>query len=319
MTGARARRRPWLGVVIMVALAVSACTADASGPVAERTEPPESAAPQIDVEPPLDQEIIDRADPRSTPRPLDAYRYDNDTALIISQARIIIGDRCMARFGFAPVPGWQPEGASDTLNYATYGLWDAEYAAEHGYEPQPVPNPNQSLGPIRFTGDDAISVYLGTVDTYRGQPVPTGGCQGEEIATLSLAAPAGFDPAYGDDLLEEAARRAEQDRRVVALMGQWRECMAAKGWEYTDVYEPFAYWSDKRGPDRFRPVVSEEEKRAALDDVACKKSTGLLGTWLAAEIAYQEAIIAREGERLDEFMAVLDQVADYARTIIAEP
>jgi hypothetical protein len=305
------------GMALVVVLALSACATEASNPVDGGAGFPETFVPLPDDEPPLDQQIIDLADPRRTPRPLDAYRYDNDTALIVSRARIIIGDRCMARFGFTPVPGWQPEGASDTLNYASYGLWDAEYAAAHGYETQPVPNPNQSLGPIRFTGD-AISVYLGMVETYQGEPVPPGGCQGEEIATLNQVTPDGFDPAYGDDLVREASLRAEQDRRVVALMEQWRECMAAKGWDYPDVHAPFLYWSDKRGPDKARPVVSDQEKQAALDDVVCKKSTGLLGTWLAAEIAYQEAIVTREGERLNEFMVVLKEVAEYAKAIIAE-
>jgi hypothetical protein len=197
-----------------------------------------------------------------------------------------------------------------------YGLWDSTYATDHGYEPPNAPDPNQAIGPVRFTGD-GIGVYLGQVNTYQGQPVPAGGCQAAEIEPLVGDAPPGTDYDYVDNLQQEAFARATQDSRVTALMATWQTCMANAGWTYADVMAPFAYWSTRRGTDKFQPVVSEQEKKAARDDLACKKSTALLGTWLAADIAYQNALIAREGDRLTGFQALLRQETTRANAVIA--
>jgi hypothetical protein len=64
-------------------------------------------------------------------------------------------------------------------------------------------------------------------------------------------------------------------------------------------------------------VISEEEKRNARADLRCKRSTGLLGTWLAADIAYQHAIIEREGERLRDYGRIVEKVVEISNRIIA--
>lgn len=275
-----------------------------------------SLPPLAGGEPELDPLIVASADPGNTARPLDAYAPSDEAMKVVSRARIVVGDKCMARFGFQPMPGWQPEGATPLLTWARYGLWDRAAVDERGYQPPPVPDANPM--PARFIPPEAASVYFGEVREYDGQEVPAGGCQGEEIETLYGSEEEFAEAHLAVDLDQEALTRAAQDSRVIKLMPAWRDCMKAAGWGYADVMAPFDYWSTRRGDDKQQPVVSEEEKQSARTDVDCKLSTGLLGTWLASDIAYQQAIVERDGERLREFTLAVDRRVDRANDIIAQ-
>ena len=173
--------------------------------------------------------------------------------------------------------------------------------------------------PVRFLGPDATAVYFGTVPTFKGAKVPAGGCQAEELVAVigSLASPL-VDPHLIEDLDREALARATQDARVVPLIDGWRSCMRQAGWDFADVQAPFEYWSSHRGGDKTAQVVSVDELRAARTDLDCKASTGLLGTWLAADIAYQNAIVERDGERLREYKEALDRMISTANTLISQ-
>jgi hypothetical protein len=266
-------------------------------------------------EPTLDQNIVSAADVRATAQPLDAYLTSDEAARLISRARIVVGNKCMGRFGFQPVPGWIATGAPTTLSESRYGLWDAAWASTHGYEPQPLDDGNKT--PVRFEGNEAINIYFGGTKVYHGIGVPDGGCQGEEIRTIAENVPQ-IDAHYIDDLRKEALTRATQDSRVVPLMGKWHDCMKAAGWDYPDVISPFSHWSTRRGDDKFQSVVSQDELDGARDDLLCKKSTALLGTWLGADMAYQKAIIDREGEKLREYAAAVDKIVESAKRIISQ-
>jgi hypothetical protein len=164
----------------------------------------------------------------------------------------------------------------------------------------------------------AGNVYLGGVKKVNGQDVPDGGCQGEEFrAVVTAAVPANVDKHYLPNLDDEALSRATQDARVAKLIGDWKACMKAAGWSYADPKDPFDYWSTRRGNDKNHAVISAEEKNSARDDLGCKKSTKLLGTWLAADVAYQQAIVEREGDRLREYKQVTDRMLDNANRIIS--
>lgn len=314
----------WPAVAVTISLLLAGCSASDPPPGPSDGLPvmPWVGAtplpPLAGGEPDLDPTIIASADPRNTARPLDAYAPTDEATRLVNRARIIVGDRCMARFGFQPEPGWQPEGTAPLRTWARYGLWDPAPAEEHGYMPPPDPN-QMTNPPIRFMeSQDAINVYLGDVTQYAGQEVPPGGCQGEELRAVFGSESELAQSGYVADLDREALIRAAQDSRVVPLMDAWRECVKAAGWEYADVMAPFAYWSTRRGEDKWVTVISEEEKQSARADIQCKTSTGLLGTWLAADIAYQNAIIEREGERLREWAQAIDRRVGRANEILAE-
>jgi hypothetical protein len=187
---------------------------------------------------------------------------------------------------------------------------------QHGYD-SPVTG-GENPTPLRYVTRDAIFVYLGQMKSYNRQSVPEGGCQGDEYRAVVAVIPTTLDHHYLENLDDEALTRASQDGRVTKLMADWKRCMKAAGWQYADPKAPFEYWSSRRGGDKERAVVSNEEKKSASADLACKASTGLLGTWLAADIAYQTAIVEREGQRLQEYRALLDRMVANANRIVAE-
>jgi hypothetical protein len=216
-------------------LVAAACGTGAANPAA--ADQVLTLPPLPGGQPPIDPIIVAAANPKVATAPLAAYVWDDAAARTIDRARIIVGDRCMRAYGFSPLPGWQPEGAIPWVGWARYGLWDPA-AADLGYL-GPVAN-NGNPAPIRYLDPDATSVYLGMVTQFNGAPVPAGGCQGEEFAQVIQAAGIGnLDPQYVGRLNDEALARATQDRRVVLLTQQWKECVRGAGWDYAGVHAPF--------------------------------------------------------------------------------
>lgn len=277
---------------------------------------PSGYEPLLEGEPALDPAIIASADPASFPRPLWAYRYSDAEAKIVSRARTILSQRCMEPFGFAPAPGWEPEGLV-LDDYRRYGLWDPA-GRQNGYWGRDLPDGSDTSLPVPYVGIDESNVYFGMVNEFNGLPVPPGGCAAAE-ANVVPADLQTYDFSLVGNLDGEAQARAKQDSRVVPLLDAWRACMRDKGWDYDDVEAPFQYWAEdgrRGGEDVF--LISDDELRNAEDDLDCKESTGLQGTWLAADIAYQEVIIERDGERLREFRQALERIIANANQIIAE-
>lgn len=268
-------------------------------------------------EPALDELIVTAGNPATVSMPLDAYRFEDAKARLVSRAQVVVGDKCMAEFGFSPLPGWIPEGTVPSNPYAKYGVWDEGSVAIHGYNQPPVEDENRY--PIRFRDQDAQDVWWGRVESHQGRPVPEGGCRGKEVeAVMGGIDFSEVDGRFQVDLESEALTRATQDSRVVPLLAAWRTCMKDAGWDYADPQAPFAYWSDKRGSDKHQAVISDEEKRSAVKDTECKKSTGLLGTWIAAEVAYQKVLIERDWEELRVYKKHLDDVVKRANNVLAE-
>jgi hypothetical protein len=296
--------------VVVVALAgcggAPAAGTPASGDLA-------SYPPLAGGQPALDAKIVEAADPRVVTLPLTAYVWDDASVRVVNRARILVGDRCMRRYGFDPLP-WVPEGQMSLIDWVRYGAWE-NAALQVGYQSPPS---TDNRYPVRFMGADASTVYFGEAAQFRGTPVPDGGCQGQEFTEVFAAARMPFDELhYVADLDRESRARARQDKRVAKLLTGWKSCMSAKGWNYADVMAPFTYWATRRGPDKARPVVSADELRSVQDDLNCKRSSNLLGTWLAAEIAYQHSIVERDAERLREHRRHLDAVLANANTLLA--
>ncbi|MFE9205616.1 hypothetical protein [Micromonospora sp. NPDC007230] len=312
------RRSIRVTAALIALLLTPACDSRGDSSAAKMTgENSPSLAPLAGGEPPLDPAIVAAADPRKVAAPIAAYVQEDGRARLVSRARMLVGDRCMREFGFAPEPGWKPEGAVPRDIAARYGLWDEGRAAEFGYLPAEVNDGNP--GPVRFVGADATNVYFGQIDNYQGKPVPSGGCTNVEFeAVFGPKDSLDVDGHLQVKLDQEAITRATQDSRVTPLLSAWQACVKSAGWDYKNPQDPFNYWSSRRGSDKTRAVVSDEEKRSALADIGCKKSTGLLGTWLAADIAYQKVLVERNAEQLRAYTKALDTVSQRANKIIAE-
>ena len=314
-------RRPRTYAFLAIsAILLTGCTSSGTTSQEDASGEGDTAVVKLDPlaggEPPLDQSIVAAADPTTVSMPLMAHAMGDAKIRLVNRARIVVGDKCMSEFGISQTPGWNAEGAIPANPYAKYGVWDEKSAAAFGYDSPPVTEDDPDF--FRF-GADGQSVWWGQVDTYQGRPVPEGGCAAREVE--AVMGDFTFEMVDGNgrvDLEKEALTRATQDSRVAPLLDAWRSCMKEAGWDYADPQAPFGYWHDKRGSNKHQAVISDEEKRSAVTDVECKKSTGLLGTWIAAEVAYQKVLIERDWETLRVYKQNLDALVKRANKVLAE-
>jgi hypothetical protein len=269
-------------------------------------------------EPNLDASVITQADPNSVAQPLATYMFSAADEAVIKSAILLSGNQCMAPFGFSPATSVLTP-PIDSGMWARYGLWDPA-SAQTGYL-SPEELQSSSIGFGYPNPSDALSVYTGVVQTYNGLSVPTGGCQA--VAFGAVRSVPGVDDLSGfvESLYQEAQRRSMQDSRVEPLLGAWQTCMKQKGWDYSNVLAPFSYWDEypRRGTEKHLTLASitDAEKASAAADLSCKHSTGLLGTWLAADVAYQGLIVEREAQKLGDWSTGMDKILANAKSVAA--
>jgi hypothetical protein len=270
---------------------------------------------RIAEEPGLDETVIamDPAsvDPKRIDFPLDPYGENVDLDAI-SQAIDILEQECFRRFGLdlpLPDPGARNQWPFPTWDW--YGLWDEETARAHGYRSPPLVSRESFADSVP---PDWADVLAGSVETFNGVEVPDGGCQGEAFRTLGVE--------EGDDglvsiegLQREANSRARQHDAVEALIDEWSDCLAQAGWEFTDPSDPFGYWQDAGSTGGSDPPA--EELDMALADISCKKESGLLRAWVAAEVAHQRILVEENAEGLRELTEWRDGVLRRANDIVA--
>ncbi|MBE1496640.1 hypothetical protein H4696_003740 [Amycolatopsis lexingtonensis] len=221
--------------------------------------------------------------------PFDAYRHSAAEVNVIERATALLARDCLARFGYL----WAPPSADavDAFRPAAggrYGIVDAAEVARLGYHPvEPPDRPAEPQPPL-----DVLMVYTGKgTSEAHGQPVPDGGCLGEARRRLEEGVPAALPGEAFARLDRELFLTAQADPRVQAAMAGWRGCMAESGERYADV------WAANDDVRWSGPSPTPEEIRVARADLACRARTGLAGTWLAVETAYQRrAIEERSGE-----------------------
>lgn len=273
-------------------------------------------------------------DPRTAQFPFAAYTTTPEAMKIFQTARIYVEVDCLRSFGFEVTP-WEPEGVPP-MRYDRFGLWNAEDAKTIGYAAPPLP----AWAAVGGVPDEAwvSHVYDGLLsgrdgaqqvdaqgnpiidsEFYNGMRIPDGGCQGEGLRAIHDPK---WDSAYLSRLEKETGSAAMADSAVRAAVDEWASCMDDEGYDYTDPFQPFQEWMKERGTRQEKKgdavPPSAEELAAATHDLSCKYSTGLLSTWVEAEIAQQNKIIAREGEVLAQWKGELDAALDRARAIITE-
>jgi hypothetical protein len=232
--------------------------------------------------------------------PLDSDLPTNVQTREIDQARIVLMDRCMKRFGF----GYRVElpdvtGAPKDPNSRRYGITDARLAAEKGYglaadDPSNQPRP---VAP-RLSADAQTVLYGEGSSTVSGKPVPTGGCLSEANRALDAKSPKGADFSATQELAYTSFKQSQADSRVRQAVRAWSACMATRGYHYADTFAP---GSDPRLGDGTGPAAI----RTAEADLACKSRTNLVGIWFTVESAYQERLIDEHASSVKATAAAL--------------
>jgi hypothetical protein len=217
---------------------------------------------------------------------------------------------CFHRLGIdLPVP--TPPDARPFPVYDWYGLWDEKTARTYGYDSPPISGAGRPFPEV--VPKDWQPALLGAVPTIHGAAVPAGGCQGQALRELGLNAPSGIDKGLVEKLQRDAVSRARNHSATVERVPAWRDCMAAKGYRFNNPAEPFQFWAEKA-----ERTAQPDQINAALADIACKKETGLLKVWVAADVAYERQNAERNAPALQAINAWRQTVIRNASRVVAE-
>ena len=292
------RRHRWhqLGVRSLcgaaLAIGLTAC-GTLNGPAAT---PRQAAAPDLPVVTHVPRLLASL----NLQQPLDAYLPSLREVGRYGMANRELIQRCMVGFGINVQLPKPPTGIGPrTWTERRYGLTDAAAAKVLGYglgsrDPSAHPRGREPrLAP------KVLAVLTGTGPALP-PGVPAGGCSGQAQRTLAGDADTSssrvVDPYLAQQLSQESFARSRRDPRVVDAFSRWSLCMLAKGHHYKDPLAPFSDPALQHGP-------TPEAVQTAIDDVACKKTTNLVGTWFAVESAYQTELIKRHRADLEPLAA----------------
>ncbi|MGI5499099.1 hypothetical protein [Lentzea sp. CA-135723] len=223
--------------------------------------------------------------------PLDRYQHSPADLTTIDRATAVLARRCLHDFGQAWSPPDPPPVPASTGS-SRYGLADPDRAARSGYHPpQDAPRqPEDRPEPA----PDAMMIYTGKGTTsVGGKRIPEGGCLGQARRELERGVPVALPAAELIRLDQEMFEQAQRDDRVRQAMADWRQCMSASGYDYADV------WAANNDIRWESETPSQAEIDTARTDVTCRQRTGIVGTWLAVETAYQRRAIAERAEQFD--------------------
>jgi len=281
---------------IGISLVLVACSANAAKPKTETI--PIGAVPSITS----GQQIV---------LPLDSYPLPMRDMLTIKHASDVLAADCLRRFGFTWVPssGTVPVAPNETR----YGQIDVSTAAKWGYHAPVEPTAASTSPPPA-----ADRVYQpGGPATYKGIPVPDGGCVTEgrhKIGVIMQKKVNGYEvwqPTWAQRLPIASFKLLPNDPRVKDTVAQWSACMAKSDHAYPD---PQAAAKD---PAWATPKPTSKELAVAAADVRCARGVNLAGIEYAVELAYQQRAIQRYGAELTAERAQWQGYLQNARNALA--
>jgi hypothetical protein len=190
-------------------------------------------------------------------------------------------------------------GALDEF-WSEIGRTDAARAATLGYQPSirtrsSDPNAASFEDPAFVTAFQGVGTDSGPrvdiVDPRTGKPTGAGqiagGCFGQVMAFLygDQGRFTSVDSFFRNEL-DAIQRSYASDPRLEASIATWAECMDGKGDHWEHPLDPMLHFADENSFNGADRTPSAEEVHTAEDDVACKRSTGLLETARELWIAY---------------------------------
>ncbi|MFJ9644252.1 hypothetical protein ACWEPM_26480 [Streptomyces sp. NPDC004244] len=306
------QRLPLVLTAAAVAVAVAALGA-CSGPSTEKT----GGAASAGGEPPV--KVTPQPDPANAALPLDAYGFDKSQQKVLQQAQDILTEACMRRIGFASFKNSSTYVADPDTRRSTsgIGLVDAESAKKYGYRTGELPKREAGAAAQRDPSETAA--LFGPQDGAPAHPgAPEGGCAGEAARKLypkgtkgGSAAPAGN--GLVDELTQQAGDRARGDSRVTAAIAQWSSCMRDAGFQVKTPWE-----LQQMEGTRWTGPVTSEEITAATTDVSCKQRTKLSDTWTAVLTAYQNGLVEKHKQDLDQEKKRLGEQVAFAEKVLKD-
>lgn len=222
--------------------------------------------------------------------PLAEYALTREQQVVLDRAQIKLQESCVKRLSSTALPHREvPDATAAEEPSRRYGLMDLDSAKRYGYQqPDDSPADNASL-----PQPDATQQMLLTgqnrsgdpVKTYKGRPVPEGGCNTEARAEIHGDHDEQPGIAVAQQIDVESYELSLRDSQVVDVFSDWSKCMKKAGYSYES---PLKVTDD---PEFADADYSDRERAVAEADVTCKLDVRLPQTWLAVETAIQKEMI----------------------------
>lgn len=319
-----------MALVTLTAVLLTGCGHDADHPAASKPSGSSSGTPEPWA--PAASESGQAApvllDPSDRALPIERFLLTTGQRRELTAAQYVLAARCVARYGLPFTPPAMPSGwanpreaAGTSANTARrYGVVDAGAAARAGYhlpgpgpssghdEPQPTAEVLTLLTGVATRGSGVKPDVPAT--TFRGRPLPPGGCMAEAARALGRRTGDLDDEPLAREVNSSSFDRTMITPSVVQAVTAWSSCMKKSGFSFAS---PVA----APGPQLMSQEQAGVEERAiAVADVACKRATNLVGTWFAAETSFQGEALRRH---TGEFARIRSEIAismDRAHTLL---
>ena len=272
------------------------------------------------------------ADPMSVSEPLDSYQYSENATKVIRNALYKGISECIAPLGLT-LPANNDTAEVRDYKAGRFGLVTDTQARSTAYTGG-VDNSDDLPWELRLRPSkqpllaQAVFGHDGKGNTpAAGSGIPPGGCQQQVSDRVYMGAKDGGETDLLGQLYDDANSRTLADSRVKAAFGDWRECMAKAGYDYAEpVDAPRDYWSNRAMDENPNPTMEQKhqgiapsaaEVAAAVADVGCKRSTGMLATWIEADIAYQQQAVEQNATALQRYRDDQQREVRNAQQILA--
>ncbi|WP_119103522.1 hypothetical protein [Streptomyces sporangiiformans] len=259
--------------------------------------------------------------------PLDAYLPDAKQEAALGRARMRLANDCLRGFGLAAT-GEVPLSGFQQARWRRGQLLDERLAQKHGFHytryPQLPSSRTKTIAPPRSQPSSAtVAVLTGRVASYRGKPVPAGGCRATADARLAAGITWPVGPKgqrLGDfgatnnftlSLQYQAYERALRDDQVVQAARRWSACM--KDRHHLAFDTPGQAATDRRWATK---TVGTLERRVAVASVRCQLDVNYLGVQQAVQAAYEKEAIRAHMHPLQAIQKALHKGMANARAVL---
>ena len=260
--------------------------------------------------------------PEQIARPIDPYLATATQARELSEAAQMVTAQCVKGYGLPPVAAtttdFQNLALQNKARNELFGFFDPAVTATKGYDVF-VSRPGGQTRPsaAQMSVLNGQSENGSVVASYRGRPVPAGGCH-----QVGLDAVGGWPPAPGTSnvLPDHGPAIPISDPRVVAKDKQWSACMKSAGYTYAtpaDAYADARWRKLPGGQQQQAEFVKSVEIPTAEADLKCKQATDYMGLAIAAQSAYDAQYIASHTSALAAYKQRLDADVTKAEHVIA--
>jgi hypothetical protein len=214
--------------------------------------------------------------------PIESTELSVNDGYKLLYAEDLLMASCMKRAGFT----WQPiQPPKQRISSASrrYGVMDAAAADAFGYHLPPPPKE----ATLRINRENEL-----TPASRKAAFGSNGrkGCYQHAHNAISGTAKE-VDLKLFNTLNRKSLKKSKLDARVVKAVKAWSACMQGSGYSYTDPFQAAGdpSWANSK-------KVSEEERKAALTDVACKEKSELISTWAGVEYDLQRQYIRQNAD-----------------------